>query len=100
MTDNNPKLGKSQKAVFDLLKSDGPKTAQDVGDTLYEKTSSCFMGKDAHNGGYRMGGSSSPARIRMTWASKLLGELAKKGLVAYGNSGNTKTWYVIPKKDR
>jgi hypothetical protein len=77
------KLGKSQQAVVDLLKTvgGGPADAQFVGDNLYEKTSSCFAGKNAHNEGYGMGGSAGPAQIRRSWAAKLLNELKKKGLV-------------------
>lgn len=84
-------LGRSQKAAFDLLKMDGPSTTQFVGDQLYEKTSSCYT----PGGGYGMGGRASPSQIRKQWASKILNELAKKGLVGHRAEKKEKIWFVI-----
>jgi hypothetical protein len=79
------RLGKSQKAVFELLgsiKDGGPMTAQEVGDALYEKTSSCFV-----NGHYGMGGGATPEQIRLSWASGILNSLKKRGLAEFEIKG-------------
>jgi hypothetical protein len=84
------KLGRSQNAVYELLKKSKPTSAQEAGDALYEKTSDCFP--EFGYGG--MGGKSTPEMVRRMWASKALNNLAKKNLIAFKKEGNEKKWFV------
>lgn len=88
---SKPKLGRLQKVVFDYVKAYPNVSSQQVGDALYAKTSSCAC---YGNGTGSMGGNSTPDMIRRNWATKLLGELKKKGLVRcdYGAAG---AWWRI-----
>lgn len=85
------RLGTSQKAVFDHLKEYCPLSAQQIGDALYTKTSSCAQ---YGNGTGSMGGRTPPEEIRRMWASKLLNELKKKGFVDFVKADNEKFWRI------
>ena len=87
-------LGRSQKAIIDLLQCDGPSTTQFFGDQLYATTSSCARYGD---GTGNMGGTATPAQVRRAWASKLLNELRKKGLVDFVKEGKDRIWSLTEK---
>lgn len=85
-------IGKSQKAVLDYLKTSGPSTSQQVGDALYEKTSTAFIeGYTGKQSGYWNTGKLKPEQVRLAWASKILGALKKRGLVLERG----KLWSVV-----
>ena len=68
------RAGTSQEKVFAYLQGREPQTAQQVGDALYEATSSCAKWSQT-------GISHDRAKLRQQWAAKLLNTLAKKGAI-------------------
>ena len=80
-------LGTSQKAVFDWLKDHPNSTSQDVGDAIYDTTSSCAIGYP-HEW--------SIDKVRRLWAAKLLSILVKKGLVERVKAG---IYRVVPEEE-
>lgn len=71
-----PRLGRSQQAVYEYLKTHGPATGQQVGDALYDSTSSWGSSKLMALSGHR-----ATAKHRRDWANKSLKALAKRGLI-------------------
>lgn len=76
------RLGTSQRAVIAFMKGKPPLTAQEIGDALYEKTSSCFIhGSTGRGSGYWNTGKAKPHEVRRAWASKILNTLKKKKII-------------------
>jgi len=65
------RIGSSQRTVLGWLQSQGSATAEEVGDALYESTSSCS--------GYIH--CRQDARVRRAWAQRILKSLEGKQLV-------------------
>ncbi len=65
------KLGKSQMTVYRWLRKNGPATPAEIGEALYEKTSSC--GKST--------GVWPKEKTRIHWVRDILRQLTKKNLV-------------------
>ena len=89
------RLGPSQQAVYEWLQKHPYSTPQSVGDALYSVTSSCAKSADGH-----MGGKATFEERRRAWATKMLNELLKKGLVKWrrcpgeGFAWNLHYWYA------
>lgn len=88
------RLGSSQKAVINFMKDCCPITASRIGDAIYEKTSCCAS---EGNGTGSMGGKATPEEIRRNWATKLLNELKKKGLVEFTKVAGDRFWTLTKK---
>ncbi len=76
------KLGKSQMTVYRWLRKNGPATPAEIGEALYEKTSSC--GKSA--------GVWPKEKTQVHWAREILRQLRKKNLVFRNVDGDVEVF--------
>jgi hypothetical protein len=91
-----PALGPSQIAILAWLKEHPDSTSRDVGKALYDTTSICSPQNNRHLYPHdlpRVVKDSDKAR----WASRILQNLKKRGLVEFTDSNNPK-WHVVEEK--